>query len=54
MPKTILESFLEDMLPLEYLTVVSLAFTLYDHILTFDVEVRVVTHLSKNPIYMLA
>lgn len=54
MPKTILEALLEDALPFDNLTVVSLAFTLYDHILTFDMEVRAVTHLCKTPIHMLA
>lgn len=54
MAKTVLEAILEDMLPLNYWTVVSLAFTLYDHILTFDMEVCIAVYLSKSLICMVA
>ena len=41
MPGPLLESLLADELPLNYVTIVSLAFTFYDHILTLGMEVCV-------------
>lgn len=54
MARTVLETILEDMLPLNYWTVVSLAFTLYDHILTFHMEVCITVYLSQSLTYMVA